>query len=361
MASAVAAHENRATLARPAATSRRAVLVVGEDAQQGGGEGVAVAERDELGAVAGDLGDRAGAGGDDRQPDRPGPRGSGTRSPRRATGRRARGRGAAATPWWRRRPVPGRTTRRRAAGGRAATAASRAALSSPGAPARTSAAPSVAAGGAERGDERGEVLAPLDGAEGEHERAERRSPTAAPIGRAACRHGERAEVDDLDAVAPSSSRAASAVAWLEAWTVGPGADAAAEDLAGPADVGRRLVRVAQEPAVVDRHDRRPAGRRDDVVRAVDDVGGAEPAVDAGAVADRPQPVGDGGRAAAAGARAASGRDRKLSTYGLDVDAGVAVEGGAPARRRPRRPGAVAVERADVEGDANRVHDGSDRA
>ena len=114
-------------------------------------------------------------------------------------------------------------------------------------------------------------------------------------GRLGGRHGERPEVDDLDP--RRVEQLAGGVGGRLAGGVdhGPGAHAPAEDLTGPADVGRGLVRVTQEPAVVDRHDRRPAGRWDDVVGAVDDVGGAEPAVDTGVVTRGPQPVGDGGR------------------------------------------------------------------
>ena len=71
MASAVAATRDPGTFSRPAATRRSlCCFLVSEPPPQGKGEGVLVAERDELGAVAGDLGDRAGAGGHHGQPDR---------------------------------------------------------------------------------------------------------------------------------------------------------------------------------------------------------------------------------------------------------------------------------------------------
>ena len=243
--------------------------------------------------------------------------------------------------------------RLRAAGGRAATAASSASVSSPGAPARTSAAPSAAVVRTEGADERGEVLAPLDGADGEHERAERRRPRR-HRGHLGGRHGERPEVDDLDP--RRVEQLAGGVGGRLAGRVdhGTGSHAPAEDLTGPADVGGGLVRVTQEPAVVDRHDRRPAGGWDDVVGAVDDVGGAEPAVDTGVVTSGPQPVGDGGRE-----RQPAHRGRRPGSEAqhvrLEDDVGAALEGGAQLGDGRADTGAVAVEGPDVEGDANRIH------
>ena len=89
---------------------------------------------------------------------------------------------------------------------------------------------------------------------------------------------------------------------------------------------------------------------------MDDVGGAEPVVDTGVVTDGPQPVGDRGRERQAAHRG-RGTGPEAQHVGLDGDVGATLEGGAQLGDGRADTGAVAVERADVEGDANRIHEG----
>ena len=163
-ASAVADHENRRRCVRRQRPARAAVVVV--EHPDAAGEGVAVAERRRArrrrrrprgsSRRGGDDRHAAALGLEDREAEPLVERGVGE------------GGGVVEQPGL---DVvvdgPGRHDAARTAAASRSMAASRAALSSPGAPASTRAASSTAAR-AERGDERGQVLAPLDRAEGEH-------------------------------------------------------------------------------------------------------------------------------------------------------------------------------------------------
>ena len=87
---------------------------------------------------------------------------------------------------------------------------------------------------------------------------------------------------------------------------------------------------------------------------MDDVGAVQPPVEAGEVGPRPQALGDGGGQG----QLAHGRLRagpEAQHVRVDLDVPVAVEGRHELGDGDTDTGAVAVERADVEGEANGVH------
>ena len=239
-------------------------------AGEAAGERVQIASGDQLGAVAGDLGDRAGRRGDDRQP-AAAPRGAGSRTPRRATGRRAPGVVQQPRLGGARRPAPsvthavadrggqgvdGRVDRgvRRHRRRRRARARRR----------RAPARPTNAV------DERGRFLrrssVPSASTKGPPSRSRRR-------GRARRRRRRQRQRARGARPRPGRCRAARGPArrspcWT-ACTTAPARHARRSTLAGTPHGRRGLVGVGEEPAVVHRHDAGEPARRHDVVRAVD--------------------------------------------------------------------------------------------
>ena len=287
-----------------------------------------------------------------------GPRAAGTRTPRRATGRRATVAAPSNHALAPASTAPGRCTRACTGGGRAAMAAVTAGLSSPSAPASTRARSGTpAAAAAER-----RPRAPGGSC------AARSCPRASANGRpsrAVAHDGRRAGSGDggggprwttSTRSAPSSSRVRSAVAWLDATTTAPDADAAPQHRRRPAHRRRGQVGAEQEPHVVHRHQPRAPARWDDVVGAVHHVDVAEEPVDPRVVEPAPQPMGGRGREReAAGRRVGPGPEAQQVRRQLDV-VDVA-EGGGELADGDTDAGATAVEGPDIEGDADRGHRG----
>ena len=242
------------------------------------------------------------------------------------------------------------------AAGSRSTAASSAALSSPGAPASTRAASSSAAR-ANAAVERREVLAALDRAEGEHEgpAVEVGEPWVGQVRRRLV-DGEWTEVDDLDVAGTEEFTDGGRRGVARRVHRGAALHTPPQHLAGPPHVRRCLRRVGEEPAVVHRHERRPPARRHDVVGAVDDLGVAEPPIDPRMIQARPHPYRRGG-----GQGESPGgwlrRGPEAEEVGEQLDAGVIAEGGDELGDGDTDPGPSAVQRADVDGETNRVHAG----
>ena len=288
---------------------------------------------------------------------RSGPRGSGSRTPRRARDRR----GTAA--WCSSQALvsppigPGRITRARVAAGSRSTAASSAALSSPGAPASTRAASSSAARRRTRPTSAGRFLrrstVPRASTYG---RPSRSASHAAGGCAGGCVDGEWTEVDDLDARAPRRSRTAAAVAWLDACTVAPRCTRRRNTSPARRTSGDASAGLARNQQSYTDTSAGPAGsaarrswcrgrprRRRASDRPEDDPGATTPV--------RPR------RRAAGVAWRWLRRGPEAEEVGEQLDAGVIAEGGDELGDGGADPGAAAVQRADVDGEANRVHAG----
>ena len=310
---AVAVHEKRATLAVPAATrARRRSSSPSTRTSAPARASVSPSGTNSAPSPATSGIEPARAW---PRPDGPplGPRGSGSRTPRRARGRRRRPRDGAATTWRRCRRLPAASTWSRDSGaGRRGPRQRRACRRRGRRRARARRRPGSArlarrprrgrAGSCAARSFRSRARTPA-----------RRAPSPTPRSPGAPVPGdrERAEVDDRHPL--GAEQVADLIGGRRAGRVDPCPvrGSPPQHGGGSAHGRRRQAGVGEEPAVVHRDHLRQTARGHDVVGAVDDLGRRQPAVDAWPVGVSPQrcarPAGRGSRRVDG-----SGRVRKLS-------------------------------------------------
>ena len=211
----------------------------------------------------------------------------------------------------------------------------------------------VQAGGGgepERLDEPGEVLALFLGADGDDVGTSRQPGDRRLGGRRGDR--ERCQVDRHDPVGAEQSPGLDGTGVRGRVDECPARRGSPQHLAGAGDDGPGAFGVGEEPAVVHRdHPRQPA-RWHDVVRAVDEIGATETEVEAGRSTIGPHPVGErrwNRHPPLAVAQPGPGTDDVRQQF----QPAERVQRVARGRDGMADPGAMAVQRPDIEGDAQR--------